>query len=70
MFKPDKCIIDQLTVVKGKTTVSLTKYIKLYVIEIGDKSSFELTEEEIEAIYYAMNKLNSVRQYNNEPQEF
>ena len=70
MFKPDKCIIDQLTVVKGKTTVSLTKYIKLYVIEIGDKSPFDLTEEEIEAIYYAMNKLKSVRQYNNEPQEY
>lgn len=70
MYKPDKCIIDQLTVMKGKTTVSLTKYPKVYVIELGNDSSLELTEAEIEAIYYAMNKLKTVRQYNNEPQEY
>ena len=70
MYKPDKCSIDQLTVMKGKTTVSIIKYPKVYVIEIGDNSSLELSEEEIEAIYYAMNKLKTVRQYNNEPQEY
>lgn len=70
MYKPDKCVISQLSVLKNKTSVTLTKYPKVYVIEIGEKSPFELTEEEIEAIYYGMNKLKTVRQYNNEPQEY
>lgn len=70
MYKPDKCNINQLTVIKDKTTVTITGYPKVYEIEIGVNPSFDLTEDEIEGIYYAMHKLKTVRQYNNEPQEY
>lgn len=70
MYKPDKCVIDQLTVIKDKIKVTITSYPKVYVIEIGDSSSLELTEEEIEAIYYAMHKLKTVSHFNNVPQEY
>ena len=70
MFKPLSTSITQLEVETSTTIVSISMDSGSYEVRIGLGDYLTLTEDEIEAIYYGMNKLKTVRQYNNEPQEF
>ena len=69
MYTPLSTNITQLEVETSSTTITISMDSDSYEVRVG-KYYFDLTEEEIAGIYYGMNKLKTVRQYNNEPQEF
>ena len=69
MYTPLSTNITQLEVETSSTTITISMDSGSYEVRVG-KYYFDLSEEEIAAIYYGMNKLKTVRQYNNEPQEF
>ena len=68
MYTPLSTSITQLEVETSTTTITISMDSGSYEVRVG-KYYFELTEEEIAGVYYAMNKLKTVRKYNNEPQE-
>lgn len=70
MYTPLSTSITQLEVETSTTTITISMDSGSYEVRIGMGDYLTLTEDEIEGIYYAMNKLKTVRQYNNEPQEF
>lgn len=70
MYKPLSTSITQLEIETSATTITISIEPDSYEVRIGKHKYLSLTTEEIEAIYYGMNKLKTVRQYNNEPQEF
>lgn len=70
MFKPISTSITQLDLETTTTTITIDMGPGSFEVRIGMGDYLTLTEDEIEGIYYAMHKLKTVRQYNNEPQEF
>ncbi len=70
MYKPVSTSVTQLEIETNTTTITVSMDSGSYEVRIGMGDYLTLTEEEIEAIYYGMNKLKTVRQYNNEPQEY
>lgn len=70
MFKPISTGITQLELETTTTTITINMGPGSYEVRVGMDKYLTLTEDEIEGIYYAMHKLKTVRQYNNEPQEF
>lgn len=71
MYKPESLRHTHIQVESKSSIITLsTKIPNTYSIQIGNKDTINLSEDDIEAIYYAMHKLKTVRYYNNEPQEF
>ena len=70
MYKPLSTSITQLEVETSTTILTINVEPNGYEVKIGMDKYLSLTEDEIEGIYYAMHKLKTVRQYNNEPQEY
>lgn len=70
MFKPISTSITQLELETTTTTITVSMAPGSYEVRTGMGDYLTLTEDEIEGIYYGMNKLKTVRQYNNEPQEY